>query len=121
MAKNIETPIISVIIPIYNTEEDLEECLDCILNQTFKEIEVICIDDKSEDNSLNILKNYAKEDSRIKIISFNENLGQSAARNEGIKISKGKYIYFIDSDDKIDLNTLEELYNFIEKHAQDMC
>ena len=120
MAKNIETPIISVIIPIYNTEEDLEECLDCILNQTFKEIEVICINDKSENNYLNILKNYAKEDSRIKIISFNENLGQSAARNEGIKISKGKYIYFIDSDDKIDLNTLEELYNFIEKHAQDM-
>lgn len=120
MAIDVETPIISVIIPIHNTEEDLDECLQCILNQTFKEMEVICIDDNSEDNSLNILKKYAKRDSRLKIICFDENLGQSAARNEGIKIAKGKYVYFIDSDDKIDLNTLEELYNFIEKHGQDM-
>lgn len=116
---SVENPLISVIIPVYNTDKYLKECLDSILNQTLKEIEVICIDDKSTDNSLNILEEYSKKDSRIKIIKNKENTGQAVARNIGLKEVKGEYISFIDSDDKIDLDTYEKLYNF-SKGKQDV-
>lgn len=116
---SVEKPLVSVIIPVYNTEDYLEECLDSVLNQTLKEIEVICIDDKSTDNSLNILEKYGKKDSRIKIIKNKENTGQAVGRNIGLKEVKGEYVSFIDSDDKIDLDTYEKLYNF-SKTKQDV-
>ena len=102
---------VSVIVPVYNVEKYLEECLDSIVNQTLKDIEIICINDGSTDNSLSILENYAKKDDRIKIHN-QENGGLSVSRNHGIKLSQGEYIYFIDSDDYLELNALEELYNF---------
>ena len=100
---------ISVIIPVYNVENYLRECLDSITSQTVKDIEIICIDDGSTDNSPEILKEYQKKDSRIKIIT-KENGGQATARNLGIKEAQGEYIAFIDSDDFIESEMLEKLY-----------
>lgn len=112
-------PKISVIIPVYNSEKYLSRCLESVINQTLEDIEIICINDGSNDNSLAILENYAKKDTRIKLINQKENKGQSIARNAGIKISKGKYISFIDSDDFVDKNFLYALYEAcINNNAQ---
>ncbi len=109
---------ISVIIPIYNVEKYLARCLDSIINQTFQNLEIICIDDGSTDNSLTIAEEYANKDKRISII-HQENKGPSVARNIGMKIAKGKYISFIDSDDWIDLDFFEKLYSAAEKYNAD--
>lgn len=106
---------VSVIIPVYNSENYLDECLDSVINQTFKDIEIICINDGSADTSLEILEKYEKLDNRMSVFT-QENSGQSVARNNGIKKSKGKYIYFMDSDDYLELNALEEIYNISEKN-----
>ena len=111
---------ISVIVPVYNTESYLRECLECIINQTFKELEIICVNDCSTDNSLEILKQYAEKDKRIKIINHEANKGLSAARNSGIKEARGKYIAFVDSDDRVDLNFFEKLYESITKTNSDI-
>ncbi|MDD3053776.1 MAG: glycosyltransferase family 2 protein [Endomicrobiaceae bacterium] len=103
---------ISIIVPVYNVEKYLRQCLDSILSQTFKNFECICINDGSLDSSLSILKEYSEIDKRIKIIS-QENKGLSVTRNVGIKQSSGKYITFIDSDDWITNGYLEKLYNVI--------
>lgn len=103
-------PKVSVIIPVYNTEKYLEECLDSVIHQTLKDIEIICINDGSTDNSLEILKKYKQKDSRIITID-QENSGAAIARNKGIKIANGEYLSFIDSDDYIDLDFLEKLYS----------
>lgn len=113
------TPIVSVIVPVYNTDKYLEECLESILNQTLKDIEIICIEDKSTDNSLQILKNYSKKDDRIIILENESNRGLSFNRNKGLDYAKGKYVSFIDSDDKLDVDAYEKLYNFIEENHQD--
>ncbi|SFL66609.1 Glycosyltransferase involved in cell wall bisynthesis [Methanobrevibacter olleyae] len=109
---------VSVIVPVYNVEKYLKECLDSIINQTLKDIEIICIDDGSTDNSLSILESYAEKDDRIKIIS-QENQGQGVARNTGLDNAVGNYIYFIDSDDFLELNALEELYNIAYEKSLD--
>ena len=109
----IVAPKISVIIPVYNTEQYLEECINSVINQTFKNLEIICINDGSTDNSLNILEKYAQKDSRIKIIN-QENKGVAQARNSGISICTGKYVFFLDSDDWINVNSLELLFNEAE-------
>ena len=101
--------MISVIIPVYNVENYLRQCLDSILNQTYTDFEVICVNDGSTDNSLNILKEYAQKDSRIKVIS-QKNKGPSKARNVGLKHANSEYICFIDSDDKIEPDFFEKLY-----------
>lgn len=106
------TPKISVIIPVYNTEEYLDKCVQSVINQTLKEIEIICIDDGSTDNSFEILKKYAKIDKRITIIK-QENLNAGVARNAGLTIAKGKYLSFLDSDDFFELNMLEVMYEKI--------
>ena len=106
---------VSVVIPVYNTEKYLRECLDSVVNQTLEDIEIICINDGSTDSSLEILKEYAKSDNRIIIIS-QENKGQSVARNEGIAESNGEYIYFMDSDDFLELYALEEAYSLSRKN-----
>ena len=110
---------ISVIIPIYNSKRYLEKCLNSIVNQTFKDIEIICINDGSKDNSEKILENFALTDKRIKIIN-SKHRGISFARNKGIEIAKGKYCYFVDSDDWIELNTLEKLINIAENNNVDV-
>ena len=99
---------VSIIVPIYNTEKYLKACLDSILGQTYKNLEIILVDDGSADSSGQIIDNYAKKDHRIKVI-HQKNQGQSAARNNGLKEATGDYIGFIDSDDKIDPTFVEKL------------
>lgn len=106
------TPVISVIIPAYNTAEYISECLDSVLAQTFADWEAICIDDGSTDESLSIFEQYAAKDYRIKVI-HQENLGVCAARNNAIAKARGKYIFPLDSDDKIAPNCLAALYRVI--------
>ena len=109
---------ISVVIPVYNVEEFLKECLDSIVNQTFKDIEIICINDGSSDKSLDILNYYARNDDRFTVIS-QENGGHAVATNRGMELAKGKYLYLMDSDDRIELTTLEETYNYAEEKDVD--
>lgn len=110
---------ISVIIPVYNVEDYLRECLDSICNQTFDDIEIICVNDGSTDSSPEILNEYARKDSRVKIISQN-NQGLAASRNNGYALAQGKYIYFIDSDDYLQEDALEKLYNNAISNDSDM-
>ena len=110
---------VSVVIPVYNVEKYLGECLDSVINQTLEDIEIICIDDGSTDASLDILNEYQSRDSRIKIYTHNHQ-GPSGTRNHGMKYVKGDYLYFIDSDDYIDLEMLETLYNLSEEKNTDL-
>ena len=111
---------VSVIMPIYNDEEFLEESLDSVISQTLEDIEIICINDGSTDKSLEILKEYSKKDERITIIN-QKNFGPGIARNEGIKVAKGKYISFLDSDDfYIDKNSLFQMFSAAKKSDSDM-
>lgn len=111
---------VSVIIPVYNVEKYLEECLDSIINQTLKEIEIICIDDGSTDSSLNVLENYKKKDKRI-IVLQQQNLGAGAARNKGLDLARGKYLSFLDADDFFELTMLEKAYNKCEMDNAEIC
>ena len=111
---------ISIIIPVYNTEKYLKKCLDSIINQTLKSLEIICIDDCSTDNCLHILKEYQLKDNRIKIIEQKENKGQGVARNLGLNIAEGEYIMFLDPDDWLELNACEIAYNQISKNKNDI-
>jgi len=115
----MEQPKISVIIPVYNVEEYLEECLKSVINQTLKEIEIICINDGSTDNTLKILKEYSQEDQRIKIID-KQNEGISIARNLGINQAKGEYCCFLDSDDWYDITFCKKLYNKAKETNSDI-
>lgn len=117
MEKNVK---ISVIVPVYNTSMYLEECLDSLLNQTLKEIEIICVNDGSTDNSLSILENYIQKDRRIKIIN-QKNKGQSVARNKGISQAEGEYIGFLDSDDWADAKMFENLYTNAKQFDSDLA
>lgn len=101
---------VSIIVPVYNVDKYLEKCLDSLINQTLKDIEIICVNDGSKDNSLKILEKYSQKDNRIIIIN-QDNAGVSVARNSGMKIAKGQYIGFVDSDDWVDLDFYEKLYN----------
>lgn len=111
---------VSVIIPVYNVELYLRECLDSVINQTLKEIEIICVDDGSTDKSYEILQEYAKKDNRIKILQ-QKNAGAGIARNMGMQIAQGKYLSIIDSDDFFELNMLEKVYWKCEQHNADIC
>lgn len=110
---------VSVIIPVYNVEEYIEKTLITVVNQTLEEIEIIVINDGSKDNSLSIVKKIMQKDSRIILID-KENEGVSKARNLGIKISKGEYIIFIDGDDWIEENYLEDTYKRAKEDNYDM-
>lgn len=100
---------LSIIVPVYNVAEYLERCLNSLINQTLNEIEIICVNDGSTDNSLCILEKFAGLDKRIKIIN-QKNKGLSGARNTGIKLIQGEYFGFLDSDDWVDLDYFEKLY-----------
>ena len=105
---------VSVVVPVYNTSLYLKECIDSLVNQTLDDIEIILINDGSTDNSLSIINEYKKKYPQKIIIISQENLGISVARNAGIKVSKGKYIGFVDSDDFVKLDMFEKLYEKIE-------
>ncbi len=107
-------PMVSVIVPVYNAEKYIEKCISSIRNQTLKNIEVILINDGSKDRSKEIIEDYAKQDSRIVIIN-KENGGPAAARNMGIKQAKGKYVGFVDSDDYIEPDMYEKLFEVADK------
>ena len=116
---NFIFPRVSVIIPVYNTGKYLSQCLNSILNQTLKEIEIICVDDGSTDNSLSILKKYSEKDNRIKVLKQN-NKGGGAARNYGISIAKGEYLSILDSDDFFNENLLNETVNAADNTLADI-
>lgn len=111
---------ISVIIPVYNSVPYIIKCLDSIIYQTLSGIEIICVNDGSQDNSLEILNEYAKKDSRIIVIN-QENKKQGAARNAGLKIARGEYVGFVDSDDWIDSDFYEKLYDCAKKYNSDIA
>ena len=111
--------MISIIVPIYNVAPYLPKCLDSLINQTYRDIEIICVNDGSTDASLNILQEYAGKDKRIKIIS-RENRGISCSRNEALDIVHGEWTMFVDSDDWIDLNTCESALNLAIQHQSDV-
>lgn len=102
-------PKVSIIVPVYNVEKYLSQCLDSLVEQTYPNIEIIIINDGSFDNSKRIIEQYAKQFSHIKFINFTENLGISKARNTGLDYANGDYIFFIDSDDWINRNAIEKL------------
>jgi len=110
---------VSIIIPVYNVEKYLSECLDSVVNQTLNDLEIICVNDVSPDNSANILNKYALKDKRIKIINHDTNQGLGPARNTGVTNATSPHIAFIDSDDYIDPTMMEKLVNSIESnHAE---
>ena len=111
-------PIVSVIVPVYNVEKYLRETLDSVINQSLKDIEIICVDNNSKDKTLSILKEYASTDKRFVIIEQNENLKQGIARNIGVKIAKGEYVFFIDGDDIMQPYCLEKCITGRKKKNQ---
>lgn len=117
-----ESPLISIIIPVYNKEKYLRKCLDSLISQTYRNIEIILVDDGSTDNSGEICDYYSSKDSRITVI-HNKNKGASQSRNVGINLSTGDYIMFVDSDDWVDVNICEILINAIRKNNAEcaMC
>ncbi len=112
-------PRISVIMSVYNAAFFLRQAIDCILEQTFKDFELVCVNDGSTDDSLKILKEYASKDKRVKIIS-QKNQGAAATRNAGIKVAKGKWFLFLDSDDFFEKNMLEKMIAIGEKELSDI-
>ena len=113
---------VSIIIPVYNVEKFLVQCLDSVIGQSLKDIEIICVNDGSTDNSLQILEDYADKDDRIKIID-KKNAGLGAARNTGLEYVTGEYVGFVDSDDWVDKNMFKKLYENAKFHSSDivMC
>ena len=107
--KNVNSLPLSIVVPVFNTASYLDRCISSILNQTFKDFELICVDDGSTDNSMEILEKYKMTDNRVKVIHFEQNKGASAARNAGIENAKGEFIGFVDSDDYIDERFYENL------------
>lgn len=113
-------PKISIIIPVYNVEKYLRECLDSCVNQTLEDIEIVCVDDASPDNSIKILEEYRQKDSRIKILRHETNKNLGAARNTGLANATGEYVWFVDSDDYIDTKACQILYDAIREFNVDM-
>ena len=112
------TPIVSVIVPVYNTAEYLHDALDSICNQTLKNLEIIIVNDGSTDCSQQIIDEYADTDSRIKTY-YQPNQGLSVARNSGMRFATGEYIYFMDSDDILELDALEKCYKECKDNSLD--
>ena len=116
----MEQPLISIIVPVYNAEQYLDKCVDSIVNQTYTNLEIILVDDGSPDNCGAICDEYAKKDSRIKVI-HKSNGGLSSARNAGLDNSTGEYIGFIDSDDVIEPEMYEKMLKNIQNTNADVC
>ena len=118
--KNYTIPKVSIVIPAFNNEAYIARCLFFLIKQTLKEIEIIIVDDGSTDNTYSIASIFADKDARVKLIQ-QENAGPSKARNEGLKLARGEYIAFVDSDDWVDENFIETLYNSITKNNCDIA
>lgn len=114
----MDSYLISIIVPVYNVELYISNCLDSLICQTYKNIEIIIVNDGSMDNSINICNKYSFNDNRIKIIS-QDNQGLSAARNNGLKHVKGNYFMFVDSDDMLESNCIEKLVDFAKNNVCD--
>lgn len=112
--------MISVIVPVYNCEKYLEQCLNSLKEQTYQKIQIICINDGSTDNSLNILNNFLEQDNRFKIVTTDNN-GQSAARNEALKYVTGEYVTFVDADDWLETDCLEIALRKLEEAQADIA
>lgn len=112
---SVDAPKVSIIVPVYNCEKYLHQCMDSLLVQTLADIEVICVNDGSTDSSEKILFNYAAKDKRVRII-HKENAGVSEARNIGLNCASGEFIMFVDSDDWIDAEMCEHMYQLAQKH-----
>ena len=110
---------VTVIIPVYNVEAYLPACLDSVLGQSLQELECICIDDASPDRCGEILDDYAAKDERVRVLHLPENHMQGYGRNRGLELARGEYVYFLDSDDMITPNALEELYLLAKRDALD--
>lgn len=107
--------VFSIIVPVYNVEKEIKECLDSLKNQTFDDFEVLLVDDRGKDSSMDIVREYAKDDSRFKILTHEKNSGVSAARNTGLDAAQGENIMFVDSDDWLEPNALEVLHKYLKK------
>lgn len=114
-------PKVSIIVPIYNVEQYLSKCLDSLVNQTLKDIEIICVIDNSPDNSIEICKKFQANDDRIIIIDKPVNEGLGLTRNVGIEEAKGEYVAFCDSDDFVDIHMYEKLYDFAQEYDLDVA
>lgn len=110
----MKKPLLSIVVPVYNTSPWLRKCLDSIINQTYRNIEIICVDDGSTDDSLAVLQQYAVRDFRIKVI-HQENAGVSVARNRGVEVASGDYVGFVDSDDYLACNAFEIVVPYLEE------
>ena len=120
-SQNVENVVcFSIIIPVYNTEKYLSRCLNSVVNQTFRDIEIIIVNDASQGNCKEIVKEYLKKDNRIKYIEHNENKSLIQARKTGNINSTGKYIMYVDSDDEIEINACEEIFNVIKNKDYDI-
>lgn len=118
--KDMDNGIVSVIIPVYQAEKYLSRCISSVLNQTYKNLEILLIDDGSTDKSLHICKEMAQTDLRIRVF-HHENAGVAATRNLGLDEAKGEFIYFLDSDDRIDSNTLSAMVLSMTEHHAQLC
>jgi len=116
----MKTPNVSIIIPVYNVERYLQQCLDSCLRQTMREVQIICVDDGSTDASLDILRENAGTDARVQIVT-QKNGGQAVARNNAFPFVQGKYLIFVDSDDWIHEETCQHTFQLAEKHNADLC
>lgn len=114
------TPLVSITMSTYNVENFIEESLECIVNQTLKDLEIICIDDGSTDGTLHILNHYAAKDKRIQIVAKVKNEGLAVARNEALALAKGKYICFVDGDDLMDLDLFRKASKLAEDKKSDL-
>lgn len=114
-------PKVSIILPVYNVEKYLDKCLETVTGQTLRDIEIICVNDASPDNSLEICKRWQEKDNRIVVVDKKQNEGLGLTRNAGIEVAKGKYIAFVDSDDYIDVQMYEKLYSFTKENKLDAC
>ena len=114
------TPMVSVIIPVYNAEAYLPSCLDSVLSQTLKEIEIICVDDGSTDGSAKVLSEYAGKDARVRTLRTQNHVA-GAARNAGLKLARGRYVVFWDADDSFRRDALEKMSARCEKYSADLC
>lgn len=114
------TPFFSIIIPVFRAKDYISRCIESCINQTFQDIEIIAIDDCGQDETIEIVKNYAKQDQRIAILYNPTNLGAFHSRIQGIECAKGQYCLFVDCDDFIALNALEILYQTIQKNPSDL-
>lgn len=117
---SVNNSLISVIIPAYNAGKYVSKCIESIMMQSYKNLEIILINDCSKDNTLDIFNSFANKDKRIKVIDFKENKGVSFARNYGVSIAAGEYISFIDADDYLEKDMFEKLYNAIVESDADI-